>query len=491
VVDGSDVIMELGGNNYHLELPYEDNYSVTVGENMSGRIIVSHGTIFSRDVSIGQFADSFGSLLLGGEDAAWTTSYDGNWHGVQFGGEGDAHLLFLNGAHFNHGHGNSAWGTESNVLFDVSGSGAEWYVDGQFEMSNYGDTTVNIANGGLVDIGLLTMAYYPGSSAQINITGQDHLSELQLHSFWQTSLIVGKNGRAGIRVDGSKVWNQGSMILGENLGSTGMLEIHEGSWVDCLGSVAIGGSLDGIGRVSIIDDDRSNETGVDFTPTSAEGQSMLVWPQGTITMDGGVIEMEYADWTANPIILQGGTLKGSGMIWAHVENHGGIVNPSDDQDQKLLEIGYNYTQDARGTLKIAIAGRDPVSQYAHLRVTSESYGQVSLDGMLDVDLIDGFIPNYEDEFTIIAAQTISGTFSNASSRYVFEDGSFEVIYNTDSYDSVILTHYSSEPACPKNPLADLNKDCTVDLADFAIFASEWLECNLVPNSYCFGGPIIL
>ncbi len=111
---------------------------------------------------------------------------------------------------------------------------------------------------------------------------------------------------------------------------------------------------------------------------------------------------------------------------------------------------------------------------------------MSLNGILDVDLVGGFVPDYEDRFEIIAAQNIAGTFSNAASRYVFEGGSFDVIYNTDSYDSVILTHYSAEPACPKYPMADLTKDCQVDLADFAMFATEWLECNLVPASNCPG-----
>jgi hypothetical protein len=31
---------------------------------------------------------------------------------------------------------------------------------------------------------------------------------------------------------------------------------------------------------------------------------------------------------------------------------------------------------------------------------------------------------------------------------------------------------------------DLNKDCRINLADFALLASEWLECQRIPTSSC-------
>ncbi len=487
--DGSDVTLNLDGYSYSLDYSSEGSRSVVIGQNGTSSLTLNNGLVHSREVSIGQFSGAVGSLALSGSETEWGTMFDENWHGVWIGEEGDATLAVLDNAFFNHGHGLSAFGMDSDAVIEVNGIDSEWYVDGQFDMSIYGNTTVDISNGGMVNIGKLTMGLERSSSAQIDITGENQATELQLHAYWENSLTIGKKGLATIRLYGSKLWNQGTMTLGENAGSSGLLEVHEKSWVDTGDSIAIGGTFDnagGRGQLSIIDDNPGDEYGVDFTPTNTDGQFIKVWPQGTISMDGGVIEMEYGDSLANPITLQGGTLEGNGMIWAHVENHGGLVAPWDQEDNKVLEIGYNYTQDATGTLKITIAGRDPVSQYAHLRVTHDSYGQVSLNGILDVDLVGGFVPDYEDRFEIIAAQNIAGTFSNAASRYVFEGGSFDVIYNTDSYDSVILTHYSAEPACPKYPMADLTKDCQVDLADFAMFATEWLECNLVPASNCPG-----
>lgn len=495
VVDGAEMTLDLNGNEYYLNCDPSQDFSAVIGESdtlaMSSLRLV-HGNVYSRDMVIGLWQDTHGQLTLSGPDAQWSTLFNGNWNGVSLGQiGGDATLEVLEGAKFEHGHGASAIDAECDVVVDVNGIDSQWYVDGQFDMSNWGNTTVDVINGGLVNIGKLTMALERGSSAQINVTGENQQwgCGLWLHANWDNSLTIGKRGQAGIRVDGSQVWNQGTMTIAEEPGSHGLLEIHEGSTVWCDNSVAVGGNFDsagGAGRIELVDDTPGNGIETEFR-VQAEGQEyMIVWPGGTIVIDGGHITVLDNSGQPNPIVLQGGTLEGNGYIWGHLENRGGLVAPSDAEGSKVLNIAYNYTQDSTGTLKITIAGREPVSQYAHLRVTSENYGQVSLDGMLDVDLIGGFVPDYEDEFAVIAAQNISGTFSNAPSRYVFEGGSFDVIYNTDSYDSVILTHYSPEPACPRFSPADINKDCLVDLADFAMFAAEWLDCNLVPEFNCPG-----
>ena len=31
---------------------------------------------------------------------------------------------------------------------------------------------------------------------------------------------------------------------------------------------------------------------------------------------------------------------------------------------------------------------------------------------------------------------------------------------------------------------DLNGDCTVDINDFSILASQWLDCNIDPPEFC-------
>jgi hypothetical protein len=42
----------------------------------------------------------------------------------------------------------------------------------------------------------------------------------------------------------------------------------------------------------------------------------------------------------------------------------------------------------------------------------------------------------------------------------------------------------SGPYCRWKPTYDINDDCEVTLADFALIAAEWLECGIYPASAC-------
>ena len=42
-----------------------------------------------------------------------------------------------------------------------------------------------------------------------------------------------------------------------------------------------------------------------------------------------------------------------------------------------------------------------------------------------------------------------------------------------------------DPVCTEYPESDLNKDCKVNLLDFAIMSEQWLTCNLKPESACW------
>jgi hypothetical protein len=48
----------------------------------------------------------------------------------------------------------------------------------------------------------------------------------------------------------------------------------------------------------------------------------------------------------------------------------------------------------------------------------------------------------------------------------------------------IYSQDTGTPLCLNSVPNDLNGDCRVDLADFALLAANWLKCNLVPESIC-------
>lgn len=134
-----------------------------------------------------------------------------------------------------------------------------------------------------------------------------------------------------------------------------------------------------------------------------------------------------------PLNLQGGVLKGKGVVTGDVENVGATVEPGTSAGR--LEIRAmpgspatsDYTQGAAGTLLIELGGTTQDTEYDHLHVT----GTATLDGELRIELIGAFVPQAGDQFTILTAGTVTGNFTTVSGP----DG-FDVTY---ADDSVMLT----------------------------------------------------
>jgi hypothetical protein len=481
MVDGSDVTLDLNGFTLFLDGMADYNCSTIIGDEAFGGLSVSGGEIHSGDVFLGRNSNlSEGRLNLSGPETIWTCLINDGWHGFFAATGGDASVRVTDDAQLRHGHGQS--GIYGKATYEIDGRESEWYVDGQFQMSVYGDTFVTLSNGARLRIAKLETALFPGSTATLNVTGVSHETELAIENWWdEIPFYLGRGGKAEVNLTGSKLFCSGNMVIGEEGSGRGQLTLQSGSWADIAGTLAVGGSLDrpgGEGLLYLYSDWGTGQYS-DFSCAWEPGDSLRVWPKGTVRVDGGQIRLE-TPYGPNAIELRGGTLEGWGWIWADILNEGMVI-PGGVGDWKVLNVQYDYTQGETGTLRIPIAGAGSNWYYGTLSVNDPPYGQVTLDGMLEVELWNGFVPAYEDEFVIIEAISLSGQFINAATEYVFEDGTFEVIYEPTR---VILTHYVSEPRCPAFPMADLNKDCKVNLADFSVMAEQWLDCGLQPTASC-------
>ena len=86
--------------------------------------------------------------------------------------------------------------------------------------------------------------------------------------------------------------------------------------------------------------------------------------------------------------LQGGLLDGSGAITGNISN-AAKVSPGFSPGQ--ITVTGNYTQMSNGLLNIEIAGNVP-AMYDQLMAS----GKATLDGTLNVSLINSFTPNPGD-----------------------------------------------------------------------------------------------
>ena len=126
------------------------------------------------------------------------------------------------------------------------------------------------------------------------------------------------------------------------------------------------------------------------------------WDQtaGSITVGGGTV------LGGARLNIRGGTLTGTGTIQAPV-NNGGVISPGGSPGTLTLSPGNNYQQWPGGILRIELGGYIAGTQSDQFVVG----GGASLDGTLELHLINGFVPQIGDQFKILTCGSQSGQFS--------------------------------------------------------------------------------
>ena len=134
------------------------------------------------------------------------------------------------------------------------------------------------------------------------------------------------------------------------------------------------------------------------------------------------------------IVPAGKSIGGTGSISGDITNSG-TVTPGHSPGS--LSIAGAYTQTETGKLLIELAGTSP-----DLFDTLSSTGPATLSGNLELALLDNFLPNYADSFTILTASSLTGQFANAQNQLSFSAGTFDILYTPTS---VTLTHFTPVP----------------------------------------------
>jgi hypothetical protein len=118
-----------------------------------------------------------------------------------------------------------------------------------------------------------------------------------------------------------------------------------------------------------------------------------------------------------------------------------------------VNVDGDYTQTTTGTLAIEIGGLAPASEYDQLVVS----GDAVLDGIIDVSLIDGFIPLPGQQFQVLSAAAI---IENG----VVLGGAAASLFNLIVDESTLILE-----AVTTALLGDYNSDGAVDAADYVVW----------------------
>ncbi len=301
-----------------------------------------------------------------------------------------------------------------------------------------------------------------------------------------------------------RIWNDATLVLtGTTLTNHGEIGLHYGGTygnghLRFDSNVTVTGS----GGVHVADGDVTTSTGVSFTNAAGhtfrgrgplnvamlnEGAIVADWPGYTLTINpqtpgvtnSGRLEAQPGCYlTINnaalfaqaggqtvvngtlsvngaPLDLQGGVLTGSGTVSGSVVNSGASVEPGTSAG--ILTITGNYTQNVAGRLAIQLGGPDPGTGYDRLALS----GSATLAGELNISTANGFEPTPGQQFVILTAGSVSGSFSSTTGPV-----SYQVIYNPQNVTVVVLA------PC----VGDLNCDGHIDFGDinpFVLYLSNF------------------
>jgi hypothetical protein len=131
---------------------------------------------------------------------------------------------------------------------------------------------------------------------------------------------------------------------------------------------------------------------------------------GAYTQSGGETLLLGGRLVATATVqINGGVLAGTGTLQADVVN-GGEVDPGGTGAAGLLTITGNYRQTASGVLNLELGGT-AASAFDQLRIM----GTATLDGTLNVSLLDGYGPSLGDSFQLLSfasrGSTVFGTIN--------------------------------------------------------------------------------
>ena len=380
--------------------------SFTVADAGEGHVTVSDALLTTNNTIIGRTAGSNGTVTL--ENLGLWDHYSGTPADpfvVGDAGVGTLNILSDSDVilHFQALPilGNQAQG---RGVVNVDGAGSELVVEAQdMSVGRYGRGDLNITDGGLVLLQGAAADVLVGenldSEGFVQIAGADSTlaASTAFVGFlgsgiarrhrrrpargWVTKSCWPKeNSATGIAVvDGgasrlSVLSEDGLLIVGGD--GDGTLTVSGGAMVSAADIVIADGSVS-IGKVLV--------TG---PGSRLSGEEILIGNNGDATLtlaDGGVASAALVEINALS------SLKGNGTLEGDVTSFG-LVSPG--ASPGALSIDGDYTQAAEGEVLIELAS---ASSFDRLLVT----GDVTLDGALSVNLLDGFAPQAGQSFDVL------------------------------------------------------------------------------------------
>jgi T5SS/PEP-CTERM-associated repeat protein len=485
---------------------------LTVGRFGEGTLdITGGGLVESTSGHIAADTDIAGTVNVSGTNSRWINT------GRLDVGKGHAKLNITAGGRVENTEGLIITGDD---LFPsavkVAGANSQWINSGLLTVAGFGKATLDVTSSGRVSSNGGIIGHDVNGNGTVTVEGDESLWDSagalivgdrgigtldvidggQVNSDGGTLGLVGNSlGRVSVRGRNSIWFSLGFLVVGSD--GHGQLDITGGGRVishtgliasatPSTGTVTVAGA-DSTGVRSTLFLGGRLEIGVGRSAQGGRGR-LHIQPGGFVTVaedivlgDDGEMFLEGGTLSTSEIDFQDGGSPGPNFVWTsgtlHVGTYngdltvpnGGVLAPGHSAGRTHV-LG-DYAALPGATLGIEIGGRSQATQYDLLYVD----GNISLDGNLQLTMLNGFMPSASDTFFIGFSNVgISGAFDNVASgqRLTTSDGlgSFLVQYgpaNTINPSAIVLSDFLPGAVLR----GDFNGDGVVDALDIDLLAS--------------------
>ena len=133
-------------------------------------------------------------------------------------------------------------------------------------------------------------------------------------------------------------------------------------------------------------------------------------------------------------IIRGSLFGNGGNVAAHLSSSGTVIPADSLTTTGKLQITGAYTQTAAGALDANIAGAN-AGQFNVLNVT----GTATLNGTLNIKLLNNFVPLIGATFEILTARKVTGVFATVNGVVINGSEHFTVTYNSDNVTLTVVS----------------------------------------------------
>ncbi len=216
--------------------------------------------------------------------------------------------------------------------------------------------------------------------------------------------VISGNSQVGVKIDGTG--GTGNVVVGNDIGT------------DETGGTALANNIDGV----LINNSATGNTIGGLTNAAANlisgNSSYGIVVDGSATT-GNVVEGNYVGTGAGGsgtllngggalTITNGAALLVAGSFTGDVVNQGSL---STANGPAVITITGNYTENSSAILNIQAAGSNASTPAFDQLIVS---GTATLAGTLNVTLLNGFVPDPTQSFTVVSGHPVSGTYATVN-----------------------------------------------------------------------------